>query len=133
MTVKNVYPTHTPSHRAYSKGCRCDGCRYEHRIYERTRKRFRDRPDGPGPSFTYVSSKEAQAHLLWLARKGVGIRQISKVSGISKSTLQNVRAGEIVKIRSTTNDRILGMNLFILKPHDGRHPSNQPTYKGKDK
>jgi hypothetical protein len=128
VSVRTTLPLHVPSHRSYSKGCRCDGCRAEHRTYERTRKRLRGRPDGPGPSFFYVPANEAQEHLLWLTERGVGIRQMSRVSGVSKSTLQRIRSGVIVTIRSTTSKRVLALNLYSVTSK--RHPYHQPAYLG---
>lgn len=131
--MSTTYPIHTPSASAYSKGCRCCGCRVEHRVYERTRKRLRSRPDSTGPSFVYVSAREAQAHLQWLASQGLGVRLASKASGVSKYTLQSIRSGKVVTIRSTTNKKILAINTATTKPRAGKHPYNQPTYQRKDK
>jgi hypothetical protein len=122
---------HPASHACYSRGCRDAACRQAHAVYERDRKRERTRPDGTGVRYALVDATECRQHLLWLASKGVGIKQAMKVSGVAASTLKNIRRGKTVAVRSTTANEILGIHLGLVERNEhGKHPHHQPHYKG---
>jgi hypothetical protein len=124
---EDVWPPHHPSHNCYARGCRTPECRAAHRTYERDRKRVRERPGG-GPSFVMIPANEVRAHLFWLASRGIGLRQIAQVSGVSLATLRALRTGASPRVRSTTASRILATHLGRVTAHPGKHPFKQPHH-----
>lgn len=129
--VAQLKVEHEPSHSCYSRGCRLSECREAHARYERDRKRERSRPDGRGLNVTLVDATEVRNHLLWLASKGVGIRQIEQVSGVSSAALKDIRRGKARRVHSSTANRVLGIHLGRVRQNRyGAHPHHQPHYKG---
>ena len=92
---------------------------------------MRERPGG-GPSYVMIPVDEARAHLLFLATRGIGLRQVARVSGVSHATLQDIRTGHTLRVRSTTASRILAVHLGRVTAHPGRHPFKQPLFRHHD-
>lgn len=93
--------------------CRCDACRQAVREYERERKR-RVEP-------AYVGADRARQHIRWLAEHEIGLKQVSKVSGVSHGALWKLMYGDekrfgrpSKRIRRATEQAIL-----TVQPQDG--------------
>lgn len=89
--------------------CRCDECRAANRDYERERSR-RCAP-------AYVDADEVRAHLAWLADRGIGLKSVAKMSGLSHGALSKLVYGDSrrgtapsKRCRPETRDRILAVH-----------------------
>jgi hypothetical protein len=95
------------THAAYALDkCRCEGCRFAHGMYERDRAR-RIEP-------AYVGAEPARAHIAELRAVGVGLKQVSKVSGVSHGALWKLvygvpGRGPSKRVRKSTLDRVLAV------------------------
>lgn len=107
--------THRP-HGSYVKykieHCRCDPCRAANRAYVRNRAARVEPP--------YVSAGPARAHIAELAAAGVGLKTVSKVSGVSQGALWKLVYGKkgrgpSKRIRRSTHEAILAVT-----PSDAR-------------
>lgn len=98
----------------YSNGCREPECRDGWRVYQRDQWRQRHRPDGVPPA-EYVDAKETRDYLRWLSSKGVGVTQISRITGIHRSTVQKIRSGKTTKVQPRIENKILGVHLGRVK------------------
>lgn len=85
------------------RGCRCDRCREAVRV-KSAENRKRTAP-------AYVSAERARAHVEWLATQGVGLKTVSKTSGVAHGTL---------------------WKLIYGVPSTGRSPSKRITRKTED-
>jgi hypothetical protein len=65
-----------------------------------------------------VDATEVREHLRWLATKGVGLRRLRNVTGMSRTTLGLIRQGQRHNITQRTAQRILavGLHRFTRKP-----------------
>lgn len=90
----------------YIAGCRCEGCRRSNTEYERMRQAARRAGDWNG----IVSAAPARAHLLALARIGVGRRAVHHVTDIADSVLHEIRRGTRLRIRARTARKILAVS-----------------------
>lgn len=121
--------SHAGTHVKYSQGCRCQPCREAHRVYERNRKRQRMRPDGKGTTYQLVDATEVRKHLRWLATKGAGYRQLSKISGVSPSSIALIRSGKVTTVRDSTARKLLGVHAGLLLSNNlKRYPTSIPSY-----
>lgn len=96
-------------------GCRCEPCRQSNRDYEKERSQ-RTEP-------AYVAAGPARAHLAWLSTHNIGLKTISKISGLSHGGLSKLVHGDYGRgmppsrrIRPATAERILA-----LRPSDFAH------------
>lgn len=88
-------------------GCRCDDCRKAAAEYERERKRRKAPP--------YVGADRARQHVRELMAAGVGLRQITRLTGISGGVLCKLMYGQggrppSKRIRKATEDRLLAVS-----------------------
>jgi hypothetical protein len=97
----------------YLGGCRCADCRRANTDYENARRVARKECDWNG----IVPAKKAQAHILKLARQGVGRRSVQAVTDISDSILFKIRAGTKTKIRARTERLILAVTKEMAADH----------------
>lgn len=93
--------------------CRCEPCRADNRQKERERRLAIQRPDQVWAP--YVPAGRARQHIAELAAAGVGLKQVSRVSGVSHGTLSKLvyglaGRGPSKRIRPETERRILGVN-----------------------
>lgn len=98
-------------------GCRCRPCRDANNAYYHERKR-RIEP-------AYVGADPAREHITFLATQGVGLKQVSKVSGVAHGALHklvygtpSIGRGPSKRIRKATLDSILSVT-----PRDGAEGS----------
>lgn len=98
----------TTDPRGYWNGCRSPECRTANATYSRDRKRARARPDAlPTPSSS--AAGQVRAHLELLRSHGVGTPAIAARSGVSRSQVSAILAGEVTRIRPVTRDALLGV------------------------
>lgn len=97
----------------YIAGCRCDLCRQANTAYERSRKIARDAGDWNG----IVSAAKARAHMLWLAKRGVGRRAVGAATDISDTILSDIRSGRKLHIRARTERKILAVTVSTASDH----------------
>lgn len=89
-------------------GCRCDDCRHAQALYERDRQQ-RIEP-------AYIGADEARRHVRELSAQGVGLKQVSKASGVATGTLSKLifgtkTRGPSKRIRKATADAILSVTV----------------------
>lgn len=89
----------------YMAGCRCDECRRANSQYENERQKARRAGDWNG----IVDAASARAHLLKLARAGVGRRAVQTATDIADSILFQIRDGTRKRIRARTERKILAV------------------------
>jgi hypothetical protein len=90
----------------YVAGCRCDKCKEANRLYYH--KNVRDRIYGRNNPI--VKATKARNHLKKLQKAGVGLRTVSDISGVPRSTLFGIRKGERRNCRRKTMERILAVS-----------------------
>jgi hypothetical protein len=93
----------------YMAGCKCFKCRRSNSDYERQRQAARIAGDWNG----IVRADAARAHLIKLARAGVGRRAVGDVTDISNSILHEIRHGRRLRIRARTERKILALTPAI--------------------
>lgn len=89
----------------YIGGCRCDDCRRANTAYEKARAIARKAGDWNG----VVSADRARAHMVALARQGVGRRAVAAASDIAETILCTIRSGARKQIRARTERKILAV------------------------
>lgn len=97
----------------YIAGCRCSECRAANSAYERSRIAARRAGDWNG----FVSAARARAHMLALAKQGVGRRAIGAASDVADSILSKIRSGERQQIRARTERAILAVTPAMVSDH----------------
>jgi hypothetical protein len=97
----------------YVGGCRCDACRKANSSYENERQKARRRGDWNG----IVPAAPARAHLLRLAKQGVGRRAVQAATDIADSILSMIRSGERKNIRARTARTILAVTAAVAGDH----------------
>jgi len=91
----------------YMAGCKCMLCRAANSNYETGRAAARKAGDWNG----VVAAGRARVRLRKLARKGIGLRAVSAVSGIPRSTLFAIKSGRKRRIRARTERKILAVEV----------------------
>lgn len=98
----------------YSAGCHCDECRKANRDYERART-MRKVAEECGAPAALVDADPVRKKLMQLRRHGCTEREICRITGLSRSCLNNImrahpRTGRPVeKVRRETRDAIFGI------------------------
>lgn len=87
----------------YISGCRCAECRRANTQYELARAKARRRGEWNG----LVNAAKARRRLFALSAAGVGRRSIAQFSGVSETTLVQIKSGRKTRIRAQTSRRIL--------------------------
>lgn len=93
----------------YIGGCRCDECRRANTRYESERAKARKAGDWNG----IVDAAKARAHMLKLAKAGIGRRAIAAATDIADSILVAIRAGTKTRIRARTERLILAVTKDV--------------------
>lgn len=94
----------------YMAGCRCLPCRAANSSYECERAAARKRGEHNG----LVSAAKARAHILKLAKKGVGYKQVADASGVGNLIVSQIRNGKRLRIRANTERRILAVSADAI-------------------
>ena len=81
----------------YVDGCRCDRCREANRLYYHQRKRH---------GTDLIDAGEARRIIQRLRNRGVGIRRLAHLTGLRRSTLQNIAAGRTRRVHPDTLRRL---------------------------
>lgn len=116
-------PAAPDSHRAHSthakyvvERCGCEVCREANRDYERRRGRAIARPDQVW--LPYVPAGPARRHLAQLREQGVGLKTVSRLSGVSHGALSKIVYGDPARgqapsrrVRAQTLAAILAVRL----------------------
>jgi hypothetical protein len=100
-------------------GCKCFKCRRSNSDYERIRKAARLAGDWNG----IVDAGPARAHLLKLARAGVGRRAVGAVTDISDSILHEIRHRRRPRIRARTERKILAVTAAAARSDRAKVPA----------
>lgn len=95
----------------YRNGCRCYECTTAGVLYQKRWEVRKARGVEP-----YVDVSEGLAHLEFLRGNGVGLRTVSEVSGVPRSSLRLILRGDRTKVRPETLAAILGVHLGHAKP-----------------
>jgi len=91
-----VYP-HGDRLKYAIEACRCEACRAAEAAYKRRNRR---RKAYGGDYWPWVNAERAREHIRWLmassagATNGVGVDRIAALTGVSRSTMQNLLYGE---------------------------------------
>lgn len=88
--------------------CRCPECRRANCEYQKQRERRKAYEAWGDVTPALVPADEARAHLAFLSSAGVGSRRVSRLTGVSRSTLGRLKRTS-VRVRPETADRILGL------------------------
>lgn len=114
-----ITPTELPhgDRRRYVRQCcRCAPCTAANTAYHRTRNRAIARPDATWePRHAAAEAADRIAHL---RDNGLGLRRISELTGISRSTLAAIASGARNTITAETNDALRRIDPRIA---DGTH------------
>jgi hypothetical protein len=89
--------------------CRCDDCRRANSDYAIARERRLTLASFGCADPLTVDAAEVREHLLFLRDAGVGLRRIASVTGVSRTTLYQLRTGESRRVTWRCADRILGV------------------------
>jgi hypothetical protein len=95
----------------WRNGCRCYECATAAWTYEKQRANRKARGIEP-----YVDNTEAREHLLWLETRGIGLRTVSEVCGVSRSALSLIRKGVRPVSRPETINAILAVHAGNAAP-----------------
>jgi hypothetical protein len=89
----------------YLGGCRCVPCRAANSRYQSGRLQAQKNGLWNG----LIDASEARRHLRKLSAAGIGLRTVSDLSGIGRSTLQKIVQRKRLNIRKLNADRILAI------------------------
>lgn len=107
--------------------CRCDGCTEERSKYDR----WVTKQKAYGRWEPYIDAEPVRTHLQWLRDRGMGLRHLSRVVGISRSSLARILqdSGGIPqrrRVRPETAERILAVYPTLDDYADGvRLPADE--------
>lgn len=90
----------------YKAGCRCLACRAANARYETGRARSRASGNWNG----LVAAEATRKQILKLSKQGVGRRAIAAASDVAEKVISRVRSGAQVKVRKSTEGRILAVS-----------------------
>ena len=97
----------------YLGGCRCLPCRASNARYEQARAAARRR----GRGNPIVDAGEAQRHIRWLARQGIGYRAVAKAAGVARTVVADIKSGKKARCRALTVRAILKVGEDATAPH----------------
>lgn len=97
----------------YIAGCRCAECRAANTAYARQREAAIRAGDWNG----LVPADRARAHMLALAKQGIGRRAVQAATDIAESILSKIRAGTRTQIRASTERAILAVTADMAADH----------------
>ena len=101
-----------PSHGRYVGGCRCEGCREAHRLYWHANRRRNLLIEVGRAVGGFVEAEPVRRKVRHLLSRGYTLREISRLSGVSRSSLRHLmrphwRTGRPVeRCRRETKDAI---------------------------
>ena len=87
-------------------GCRCVDCSIAAGDYEKERRQLRE-----AGIPAYVDATEAREHLEFLRSHNVGRRTVAQETGLSPTTVSRIAKGDVLRIRQSTLDLIVGVGL----------------------
>ena len=90
----------------YIAGCKCLLCRAANSRYSSERERLRK----AGDTRDIVPALAARAHILRLAKKGIGYKQVSAAASVAISIMAQIRNGKRLRIRQSTERAILAVD-----------------------
>jgi hypothetical protein len=101
----------------YVAGCRCEPCVIANRTYARNLDRHDRRVRWGIETHTnpLVDATEARNHLLWLQSRGIGLRRLHNVTGLSRTTLHEIRSGRRSRITRNNANRIVAVGLHRFR------------------
>jgi hypothetical protein len=105
----------------YMAGCKCFKCRRSNSDYERIRQAARLAGDWNG----IVPAAAARAHLIKLARAGVGRRAVGDVTDLSDSILHEIRHRRRLRIRARTERKILSVTPLLARTDRAKVPASR--------
>jgi transcriptional regulator with XRE-family HTH domain len=108
LTTKKTYPHGTRAAYVLNR-CRCDACRDANRRYAVARERRLTLASFGCADPLTVEARQVRSHLRFLQRAGVGLRQIAKLTGVSRTTLTQLRSGGSKRATWRNADVILGI------------------------
>lgn len=82
-----------PSRSRYNQGCRCDGCREEHRLYYHKLMRKNLLIELGEEVTHFVDAEPVRRKVRQLMSQGYTKREICRLSGVSKATMHNLMIG----------------------------------------
>jgi arginyl-tRNA--protein-N-Asp/Glu arginylyltransferase len=89
--------------------CRCAACRRANSDYQTMREKRKAYEAWGDIKPALVPADEVREHLAFLSEVGVGLRQVHRVTGIHRSTLQKLKR-KSARVRYETADRILAVS-----------------------
>jgi len=89
--------------------CRCTACRRANTDYQTAREKRLAYEAWGDIRPALVPAGEAQRYLLTLRRHGVGLRQVCKLTGLSRSALQRLAQGGRQRVTYRTADLVLAV------------------------
>lgn len=98
----------------YALGCRCLPCRASNSRYECERWAAAKRGER-----RVVPADAARAHLLALARAGIGKLAVAAASDVAPTTVWKIRSGRLSRVLRTTEARLLAVTVEARADHSG--------------
>ena len=93
----------------YVRGCRCNRCRAANSSYVSERRKIRS--NSLKQKEEVVDATLAREYLEMLSSIGVGRNSVNKVSGVGKRLIWQITSGKTVRIRQSTEARLLAITL----------------------
>jgi hypothetical protein len=100
--------------------CRCADCRRANSAYQTANEKRRSYERFGDVTPHLVPAREAMAYLLRLRQNGVGLRRISMLTGLSRTSLEELAQGRRRRVTWRTYDLVTGVCLDDRAP--GRWP-----------
>lgn len=109
----------------YVRGCRCKPCTKANREYARSRSL--EKAWGRGNPL--ITTGELKERLWLLNSRGIGLRTVSEITGISRTVLSDIRSGKKTNCRKKTRDRVFELDISEgVRLHDAQLVDADPTW-----
>lgn len=91
--------------------CHCRECRRANTAYQAKREKRKAYEKFGDITPALVPAEKAKAYLIFLREHGVGLRQVHKITGLSRSSLDKLAKGQNRRITYRTHDLVTGVCL----------------------
>jgi hypothetical protein len=96
--------------------CRCVECRRANTDYQTAREKRKAYEAWGDVTPSLVPADETAAHLRLLRQHGVGLRQVCRLTGLSRSSLTKLGSGMRQRVTFRTHDLVTGICLDERAP-----------------
>lgn len=110
---------------SYVTGCRCPDCTAANTRYYHERKEW---VNGYRPQ-PLIDAAPTRRHLGYLRRGGMGLRTVSRATGLSLTGLREVRSGRTKRVRRETELTVLSLEPHVELLPAGARIDAAPTWR----